>query len=133
MLGGERTQLQVAHMKLSSSRAFSMRAYLPQTHEMLFDALNEALRMLGGVPQPDVFDNMKTAAERIGAGKIRQVNARFAAMASKCRQVHAVFKHLTAPVRARVVQSGVGMGEGAGRVECPGCAPALVAAAAELH
>ena len=38
MLGGERTKLQVAHIKLSHSRAFILRAYLLQTHEMLFDA-----------------------------------------------------------------------------------------------
>ena len=39
ILGGERTKLQVAHTKLSHSRAFIVRAYPLQTHEMLFDAL----------------------------------------------------------------------------------------------
>lgn len=82
VLGGERTKLQVAHTKLSHSKAFIVRAYLLQTHEMLFDALNHAFRVLGGVPQRGIFDNMKTAVDRIGAGKARQVNARFAAMAS---------------------------------------------------
>ena len=82
ILGGERTKLQVAHTKLSHSRVFVVRAYLLQTHEMLFDALNEAFRVLGGVPQRGIFDNMKTAVDRIGNGKARQVNARFAAMAS---------------------------------------------------
>ena len=38
VLGGERIKLQVAHIKLSHSRAFIVRAYLLQTHEMLFDA-----------------------------------------------------------------------------------------------
>lgn len=38
--------------------------------------------MLGGVPRRGIFDNMKTAVDRIGSGKVRQVNARFAAMAS---------------------------------------------------
>ncbi|MCZ4344368.1 IS21-like element ISRsp3 family transposase, partial [Sphingomonadaceae bacterium G21617-S1] len=55
---------------------------LLQTHEMLFDALTQAFRVLGGVPQRGIFDNMKTAVDRIGQGKVRQVNARFAAMAS---------------------------------------------------
>jgi transposase len=32
VLGGERTKLQVAHIKLSHSRAFLVRAYLLQTH-----------------------------------------------------------------------------------------------------
>jgi len=33
VLGGERTKLQVAHIKLSHSRAFLVRAYLLQTHD----------------------------------------------------------------------------------------------------
>ena len=82
MLGGERIKLQVAHTKLSHSRAFIVRAYPLQTHEMLFDALTQAFRVLGGVPRRGIFDNMKTAVDRIGSGKARQVNARFAAMAS---------------------------------------------------
>jgi transposase len=82
LLGGRQTKLQVAHTKLSHSRAFTVRAYLLQTHEMLFDALTQAFRVLGGVPQRGIFDNMKTAVDRIGTGKARQVNARFAAMAS---------------------------------------------------
>ena len=82
LLGGERTKLQVAHTKLSHSRAFTVRAYLLQTHEMLFDALTQAFRVLGGVPRRGIFDNMRTAVDRIGSGKARQINVRFAAMAS---------------------------------------------------
>ncbi|WP_034997871.1 IS21 family transposase [Beijerinckia mobilis] len=82
LLAGERTKLQVAHTKLSHSRAFIVRAYPLQTHEMLFDALAQAFRVLGGVPKRGIFDNMRTAVDRIGLGKARQVNARFAAMAS---------------------------------------------------
>ena len=44
--------------------------------------LTQAFRVLGGVPRRGIFDNMKTAVDRIGAGKTRQVNARFSAMAS---------------------------------------------------
>ncbi len=82
ILGGRQIKLQVAHTKLSHSRAFIVRAYPLQTHEMLFDALTQAFRVLGGVPQRGIFDNMRTAVDRIGLGKVRQVNARFAAMAS---------------------------------------------------
>jgi hypothetical protein len=82
IVGGERVKLQAAHTKVSHSRAFIVRAYLLQTHEMLFDALAQAFRVLGGVPRRGIFDNMKTAVDRIGSGKTRQVNARFAAMAS---------------------------------------------------
>ena len=82
ILGGDRVKLQAAHTKLSHSKAFIVRAYPLQTHEMLFDALTQAFRVLGGVPRRGIFDNMKTAVDRIGSGKARQVNARFAAMAS---------------------------------------------------
>ena len=82
ILGGERVKLQAAHTKLSHSRAFIVRAYPLQTHEMLFDAHQHAFRVLGGVPRRGIYDNMKTAVDRIGTGKARQVNARFAAMAS---------------------------------------------------
>jgi transposase len=64
ILGGERTKLQVAHFKLSYSRAFILRAYPQQTHEMLFDAHNHAFRVLGGVPRRGVYDNMRTAVDK---------------------------------------------------------------------
>ena len=82
IIGGERTKLQVAHFKLSYSRAFTLRAYPQQTHEMLFDAHNHTFRVLGGVPRRGIYDNMRTAVDKIGRGKERQVNARFSAMVS---------------------------------------------------
>lgn len=82
VIGGERVKLQVAHFKLAYSRAFIVRAYLQQTHEMLFDAHNHAFRVLGGVPRRGIYDNMRTAVDKVGRGKQRQVNARFSAMVS---------------------------------------------------
>jgi len=61
IIGGERTKLQVAHFKLSYSRAFILRAYPQQTHEMLFDAHNHAFRVLGGVPRRGIYDNLWTS------------------------------------------------------------------------
>jgi transposase len=55
IIGGERTKLQVAHAKLSYSRAFTLRAYLLQTQEMLFDAHNHAFRVLGGGPRRGIY------------------------------------------------------------------------------
>src|ERR1700728_3108589 len=72
VIAGERTKLQVAHFKLSYSRAFFLRAYPQQTHEMLFDAHNHAFRVLGGVPRRGIYDNMRTAVDRIGRGKERR-------------------------------------------------------------
>jgi transposase len=82
IIGNERTKLQVAHTKLSYSRAFIVRAYLLQTHEMLFDAHNHAFRVFGGVPRRGIYDNMRTAIDKVGRGKERDVNVRFMAMAS---------------------------------------------------
>jgi len=82
MINGQNTKLQVAHFKLSYSRAFYLRAYMQQTHEMLFDAHNHAFTALGGIPERGIYDNMKTAVDRIGRGKSRTVNLRFQAMAS---------------------------------------------------
>ena len=82
VLGGERTKLQVAHIKLAHSRAFLVRAYLLQTHEMLFDAHWHGFRVFGGVPGRGIYDNMRTAVDRVGRGKEQQVNIRFLAMAN---------------------------------------------------
>ena len=61
LLAGERVKLQVAHVKLCYSRAFTLRAYPQQTHEMLFDAHNHAFRVLGGVPRRGIYDNLWTS------------------------------------------------------------------------
>jgi hypothetical protein len=82
VIGGERVKLQVAHIKLSHSRAFLVRAYLLQTHEMLFDAHWHAFRVFDGIPSRGIYDNMKTAVDRVGRGKQRDINARFLAMTS---------------------------------------------------
>ena len=82
VIKGINTKLQVAHMKLGYSRAFVLRAYLLQSHEMLFDAHFHAFTAFGGVPERGIYDNMKTAVDRIGRGKERTVNKRFQAMVS---------------------------------------------------
>jgi transposase len=81
-VGGQRCRLDVAHTKLCASRAFWLTAYPTQSHEMLFDAHARAFAAFGGVPTRGIYDNMKTAVDRVGRGKQRTINARFAAMAS---------------------------------------------------
>jgi transposase len=54
VIAGLNTKLQVAHTKLSFSRAFMVRAYFLQTHEMLFDAHHHSLSALGGVVIPPI-------------------------------------------------------------------------------
>ena len=80
VVGGIYYRLQVAHMKLCASRAFWLVAYPSQGHEMLFDAHTRSFAALGGVARRGIYDNMKTAVDKVKKGKGRIVNERFAAM-----------------------------------------------------
>ena len=82
VVGGIYRRLQAAHLKLCASRAFWVMAYPSQGHEMLFDAHTRSFAALGGVPKRGIYDNMRTAVDKVGKGKSRVVNARFAAMAA---------------------------------------------------
>ena len=82
VVGGVYHQAQVAHLKLCASRAFWLVAYPSQGHEMLFDAHTRSFQALGGVTRRGIYDNMKTAVDKVKRGKGRVVNARFAAMCS---------------------------------------------------
>jgi transposase len=81
-VGGLRRRLDVAHTKLCASRAFWLTAYPTQSHEMLFDAHTRAFAAFGGIPVRGIYDNMKTAVDKVGRGKARTINARFEAMTS---------------------------------------------------
>ena len=80
VIAGLRRRLEVAHTKLAASRAFVLVAYFTQSHEMLFDAHAKAFAVFGGVPKRGIYDNMRTAVDRVGKGKERSVNARFESM-----------------------------------------------------
>ncbi len=82
MIGGVWRKILAAHLKLCASRAFVVQAYPTQSHEMLFDAHTRSFTALGGIPRRGIYDNMKTAVDKVKKGKARIVNTRFAAMAS---------------------------------------------------
>jgi len=82
VIGGVWRKILAAHLKLCASRAFVVSAYPTQGHEMLFDAHTRAFSALGGIPRRGIYDNMKTAVDKVKKGKGRTVNTRFAAMAS---------------------------------------------------
>ncbi len=44
---------------------------------MLFDAHTRSFAALGGVPRRGIYDNMRTAVDKVKKGKDRVVNARF--------------------------------------------------------
>lgn len=80
VVGGIYRKLQVSHMKLCASRAFWLVAYPSQGHEMLFDAHTRSFAAFGGVARRGIYDNMKTAVDKVHNSKGRTVNSRFAVM-----------------------------------------------------
>jgi transposase len=79
VIGGVYRRVQLAHMKLCASRAFWLVAYPGQGHEMLFDAHARGFAALG-IARRGIYDNMKTAVDKVGKGRGRVVNSRFAVM-----------------------------------------------------
>jgi len=79
VIGGIYRRVQAAHMKLCASRAFWLVAYPSQGHEMLFDAHTRSFAALG-IARRGIYDNMKTAVDKVKKGKGRVVNERFAVM-----------------------------------------------------
>ncbi len=80
VIGGIHRKILAAHTKLCASRAFMLAGYPTQSHEMLFDAHTRAFTALGGVAKRGIYDNMKTAVDKVSKGNGRVVNARFFAM-----------------------------------------------------
>ena len=79
VIAGVYRRLQLAHMKLCASRAFWLVAYPSQGHEMLFDAHARGFAALG-IARRGIYDNMKTAVDKVKKGKGRVVNSRFTVM-----------------------------------------------------
>src|SRR5450631_146319 len=80
VVGGIYRRIQVSHMKLCASRAFWLVAYPTQGHEMLFDAHTRSFAALGGIARRGIYDNMRTAVDKVLKGKGRVVNGRFEVM-----------------------------------------------------
>ena len=80
VVGGIYYRMQVSHLKLCASRAFWLVAYPSQGHEMLFDAHTRSSTALGGIARRGIYDNMKTAVDKVNKGKGGTVNKRFAVM-----------------------------------------------------
>ena len=62
--------------------------HFTQTHEMLFDSHAGGFAVCEGVAKRCIYDNMRTAVDKVGQGKERIVNARFEAMTG-----HYLFEH----------------------------------------
>ena len=103
VVGGIYYRMQVSHMKLCASRAFWLVAYPSQGHEMLFDAHTRSFAALGGVARRGIYDNMKTAVDKVKKGKGRVVNklaslseaAKFMREGIKLEDLHQLARALT--------------------------------------
>lgn len=80
ILGGVTMKVYAAHFRLCSSRQFFVASYPRQTQEMFFDAHNKAFKFFGGVTRRGIYDNLKTAINKIIRGKDRNYNKRFLAL-----------------------------------------------------
>jgi transposase len=80
VIGGIHRKILAAHTKLCASRAFLLSGYPTQSHEMLFDAHTRAFTAFDGVTKRGIYDNMKTAVDKVCKGNGRVVNTRFFAM-----------------------------------------------------
>jgi transposase len=82
VLSGVLHRVKVAHFRLCYSRKMFIIAYPRETQEMVLDAHVRAFTAFGGAPKRMVYDNLKTVVEAIFAGKARQFNRRFLALAN---------------------------------------------------
>ena len=81
-LGGTRSKVKVAHLRLCHSRHFLCIAYPRETQEMVVDAHIRAFDFFGGVCRKGIYDNLKTVVNKILGGKERNFNSRFTQLCS---------------------------------------------------
>lgn len=68
-MAGMPVTVKVAQLRLCHSRHFLVMAYPRETQEMVFDAHMRAFDFFGGVCRRGIYDNLKTAVNKILTGK----------------------------------------------------------------
>ncbi|TAV40565.1 hypothetical protein ELI29_36440, partial [Rhizobium leguminosarum] len=74
MIRSSACQRQADPFPALSGRHGERRSYTTPWDTILFDAHWHGFRVFGGVPARGIYDNMRTAVDRVGRGKERQVN-----------------------------------------------------------
>jgi transposase len=77
IINDEVISVKVAHFVLCYSGKKFTYIYPNETHEMVFDAHIKAFKFFGGTPVRGIYDNMKTAVEKVLKGKDRKWNPKF--------------------------------------------------------
>jgi transposase len=85
LLNGEIISVKVAHFILCYSRKRFVYVYMNETQEMVFDAHVRAFEFFGGTPVRGIYDNMKTAIQKVFKGRERKWNAAFERMCAHYR------------------------------------------------
>jgi transposase len=81
-IAGKLVRVKAARIKLCHSRHGLVVIYPNEQLEMVMAAHDKAFRFFGGTCKTGIYDNMKTAIKKILVGKERELNERFAQMAS---------------------------------------------------
>lgn len=74
--------VKVAHFRLCRSRMFFVASYPRESQEMVFDAHNKAFAFFQGTCRRGIYDNLKTAVNKILRGKERLFNSKFEQLCS---------------------------------------------------
>jgi transposase len=77
LVKGEILSVKVAHFVLCYSRKKFVYIYVNETQEMVFDAHVRAFAFFGGTPLRGIYDNMKTAVQKVLKGREREWNTSF--------------------------------------------------------
>jgi len=78
-IAGEQTDLQLFTMRLSYSTTWFAHCYQTEDRPAIFDGLLRGFTEFGGVTREAVFDNPRTAVDKVLRGRRREVNSEFAA------------------------------------------------------
>ena len=103
IINDEIISVKVAHFVLCYSGKKFIYIYPNETHEMVFDSHIKAFKFFGGTPIRGIYDNMKTAVEKILKSKDRKWNPKF--------------EHLCAHYMIEPTACSPGRGNEKGRVE----------------
>ena len=82
IIAGIPQTVKVAHFRLCHSRMFFVAAYPRESQEMVFDAHNKAFAFFQGTCRRGIYDNLKTAVNKILRGKERLFNRKFEQLCS---------------------------------------------------
>ncbi|MCA8837878.1 MAG: IS21 family transposase, partial [Proteobacteria bacterium] len=82
ILAGEQSQVQLFVLRLCYSRKLFVMAFPTQRQEAFLTGHVAAFQYIGGVPQRLIYDNLKTAVQRVLEGRNRQEQQSFVAFRS---------------------------------------------------